>query len=160
MNENYIKLKETNSFIELMNLLLFDSKITKETLAEDLYFFFTRNKFQPNLIRNNSLFLLNESINGFKSMLIVLVNLNIKSPKYLEIAGIENLNELMNYIFLHFEYINTINQKSRDNIYITLLKPKLECNFFYMEIISRYEIMNNNFLKINDNGIESIILYF
>ena len=93
-------------------------------------------------------------------MLIVLVNLNIKSPKYLEIAGIENLNELMNYIFLHFEYINTINQKSRDNIYITLLKPKLECNFFYMEIISRYEIMNNNSLKINDNGIESIILYF
>ena len=160
MNANYNKLKETNSFIELMNLLLFDSNISKETLAEDLYFFFTGNKFQPNFIRNNSLFLLNKSINGFKSMLIVLVNLNIKTPKYIEIAGIENLNEVMNYIFLHFEYINTINQKSRDNIYITLLKPKIECNFIYMEIISRNEIMNNNSLKISDNGIESILFYF
>jgi hypothetical protein len=160
MNANYYKLKETHSFLGLMNFLLFDLKINKETLAEELYFFFTGNKFSPNYVKNNSLFILNEFIKGFKSMLIVLVDSNIKSPKYFEIAGIENLNELMDFIFLNFEYKNTIDQKSRDNIYIILLKPKIECNFFYIEIISRNEIIDNNSLRINDNEIESIILYF
>ena len=143
-----------------MDLLFFSVNLKKQSILFDLYEFFTGKQFKISLVTDFRLLAENNKLSGFKALIFGFNEVGAESIDYMEFSGINDLLSLENFIVKKFDHFSTIDQILRDNIFITIFKPKLEANFNTLEIISKREVFLENELKLNADYLEAIIIGF
>lgn len=103
---------------------------------------------------NNSIFIEDLCVTLCKSVLLVFDKLG--DIKYFEFYGIRAESPILDFIADQMNYKSTIDQTSRDNIYLSIYAPKHHRGIKYIEVISREPSVKKG---LPPDSVDAIRLY-
>lgn len=152
------ELQNIKTFTGLLELLFFGKGLKITEMSIELYAFLIGKQLEKAGSKISSFPVLNEKIPGFERMVLHFTDIERSSLKGIAFGGFSNTEEIESFVNSRFTHLRTIDESSRDNIYISEHQPVLPGNFNLLTIETRQNAIIDNRLQIDGKGIDGVSL--